>query len=456
MTAINDAPVFDLDGSTGGIDFTTSFTENAGAVGIVDTDATLIDVDDTNIESATITITNLLDGTDEVLAATTAGTSITASYDAGVLTLTGSDTKANYLTVLKSVTYNNASEDPTTTTRTIDFVINDGTDTSSVATTTVSMTAINDAPVFDLDSSTGGLDFTTSFTENAGAVDIVDTDATLIDVDDTNIESATVTITNLLDGTDEVLAATTTGTSITASYDSGVLTLTGSDTKANYLTVLKTITYNNASEDPSTTTRTIDFLINDGTDLSSVATTTVSMTAINDAPVFDLDGSTGGIDFTTSFTENAGAVSIVDTDATLIDVDDTNIESATVTITNLLDGTDEVLAATTTGTSITASYDSGVLTLTGSDTKANYLTVLKSITYNNASEDPTTTTRTIDFVINDGTDLSSIATTTVSMTAINDAPVFDLDGSTGGIDFTTSFTENAGAVGIVDTDATLS
>ena len=50
---------------------------------------------------------------------------------------------------------------------------------------------------------------------------IADADATLSDVDSTTFSSLTVTITNLLDGTAEVLSADTTGTSILASYDSG-------------------------------------------------------------------------------------------------------------------------------------------------------------------------------------------------------------------------------------------
>ena len=90
----------------------------------------------------------------------------------------------------------------------------------------------------------------------------------------------------------------------------------------------------------------------------------------------------------------------------------------------------EVLAADVTGTSITAVYDTGtgVLTLSGSDTVANYQQVLRTITYNNTSENPTTTARIITYVANDGTangdNTSPVATATVSMTAVNDAPMF--------------------------------
>ena len=478
MVAANDAPVLDLDANdssgAGGADYATTFTEDLGAVGIADTDASLSDVDSTNLTSVTVTITNLLDGANEVLAATTGGTSIVANYNSGtgVLTLSGADTVANYQSVLRTVTYDNASQNPTTTARVITFVANDGTDPSNVGTTTVTMVAANDAPVLDLDandsSGAGGADYATTFTEDLGAVGIADTDASLSDVDSTNLTSVTVTITNLLDGANEVLAATTGGTSIVANYNSGtgVLTLSGADTVANYQSVLRTVTYDNASQNPTTTARVITFVANDGTDPSNVGTTTVTMVAANDAPVLDLDANdssgAGGADYATTFTEDLGAVGIADTDASLSDVDSTNLTSVTVTITNLLDGANEVLAATTGGTSIVANYNSGtgVLTLSGADTVANYQSVLRTVTYDNASQNPTTTARVITFVANDGTDPSNVGTTTVTMVAANDAPVLDLDANdssgAGGADYATTFTEDLGAVGIADTDASLS
>jgi hypothetical protein len=73
---------------------------------------------------------------------------------------------------------------------------------------------------------------------------------------------------------------------------------------------------------------------------------------------YDLDANNssgqGGADFATTFTEDLGPVAIADVDATLLDVDDPNLTALTVTITNQLDGASEVLAADTTGTSITA------------------------------------------------------------------------------------------------------
>ena len=79
---------------------------------------------------------------------------------------------------------------------------------------------------------------------------------------------------------------------------------------------------------------------------------------MNDPVVIDRDAddSSGslGADFDTAFTEDGGAVAIADVDASLSDVDNVNLVSLTVTITNQLDVADETLAADLTGTSICA------------------------------------------------------------------------------------------------------
>ena len=62
--------------------------------------------------------------------------------------LSGSATKANYVTALKSVTYASTSDTPTATSssRTISWAVNDGVNTSTAVTSTINITAVNDAP----------------------------------------------------------------------------------------------------------------------------------------------------------------------------------------------------------------------------------------------------------------------------------------------------------------------
>jgi hypothetical protein len=396
------------------VDFATTFTEDGGAVAVADADATLSDLDNANLASLSVTITNQLDGSSEVLAANTVGTSITASYDSatGVLTLSGSDTVANYQQVLRTVTYDNSSQNPDTTTRVITFVANDGTDDSKVGTTTVTMVAQNDAPQLDLDandsSGQNGANFATTFTEDGSAVAVADADATLSDADDSNLTSLTVTITNQLDGVSETLAANTIGTSITASYNSGtgVLTLSGVDTVAHYEQVLRTVTYENTSQNPDTTARTITSVANDGTADSNVGTTTVIMLAQDDAPELSEIESTA-----LGYIEN-DSPTVVSSTITVTDVDNADIDWATVQITsNYADGQDVLQFIDT--ANITGSWDasSGILTLIGTDTVANYQAAIRNVTYVNSSEDPSALPRTVSF---------AVFNTAVNWTAYND------------------------------------
>ena len=99
----------------------------------------------------------------------------------------------------------------------------------------------------------------------------------------------------------------------------------------------------------------------------------------------------------------------------------------------------------TTGTSITASYNgaTGVLTLSGADTAAHYQSVLSSVTFTSTSDNPTDygsdTSRTLTFTVNDGLLTGAVQTGTVTVVGVNDAPT--LAGTVNA-----SFTENAAAV----------
>ena len=96
-------------------------------------------------------------------------------------------------------------------------------------------------------------------------------------------------------------------------------------------------------------------------------------------------------------------------------------DAATLPITGGTFFTGDMLAATTTGTSITSSYNSstGVLGLSGSDTLAHYQQVLDSVSYSSTSQNPTNSGvdpgRKISWVANDGTLNSAPQTTTVGL-----------------------------------------
>jgi trimeric autotransporter adhesin len=424
VAATNDAPVVTT--SVG----PTAFTEDGGAV-TVDSGVTVADVDNTTIASATVTITNLLDAGLEVLSAPTLLGGATANYVAPTLTISGTTSVANYQAMLAAVTYNNSSQTPNTTVRVIAFVANDGTTNSAAANKSVSITEVNDAPVV---TTTGG---TTAFIEDAGAV-AVDGGITVTDIDSATLSTAVVTITNIQDAGLEVLAAPTLLGGVNAVYSAPNLTIIGTATVAEYQTMLRAVTYINNSNNPNTTNRVVNFTVDDGGSINNISNTaakTVSVAGANDAPVVTASGGT------TAFTEDGGAV-VVDNAVTVTDVDNTNIASATVTITNLLDAGVEVLAAPTLLGGVTANYVAPTLTLTGSASLADYETMLRAVTYNNTSQNPNTTNRVIAFAANDGTTNSAASNKTVSVAAVNDAPVVTTSGGT------TAFVENGGAVAV--------
>ena len=84
-------------------------------------------MDNANLAGATVQITgNYQNGQDVLSFANTA--TITGTWNAatGTLTLSGSDTVANYQAALRAVKYQNTSDNPSGVTRTVSFKVNDG------------------------------------------------------------------------------------------------------------------------------------------------------------------------------------------------------------------------------------------------------------------------------------------------------------------------------------------
>ncbi len=431
ITAINNAPTVTTTGSTLG------YTENDGAVA-VDSGVTPADVDNTTLASATVTISgNYVNGEDVLSFVDQLG--ITGSWVAatGVLTLTGVASVANYQTALRAVTYANISNDPSTLSRTIAFVVHDGLLASSSASRTVSIASVNDAPIV---TPTGSA---LAYTENDGAV-IVDAGVLLTDADGTTIASATITISGNYVNGEDVLAFTD-QLGITGSWlaATGVLTLTGTTSIANYQAAIRSITYSNGSDNPSTATRTISFVASDGVDSGLASTRSITITAVNDATTVTTTGSV------LAYAENDGAA-VVDSSVSLSDVDNMTLQSATVTISgNYVNGEDILAFVDQFGITGVWAASTGILTLTGVASLANYQSALRSITYTNGSDDPSVLARTVSFVVHDGTDASAAATRTISITAANDAPTVTTTGTT------LVYTENDGAI-LVDGGLTIS
>jgi uncharacterized delta-60 repeat protein len=125
-----------------------------------------------------------------------------------------------------------------------------------------------------------------------------------------------------------------------------------------------------------------------------------------------------------NFTEN-GAAMIVDAAATASDGDSVNLTGATVSIIAGFQSAADVLDCTPPA-GITRTYNAGtgVLTLSGTSTVANYQTALRAVTYRNTSDDPTANMRTIRFVATDGVANGLASSRDVIVLPVNDTPSF--------------------------------
>jgi VCBS repeat-containing protein len=298
-----------------------------------------------------------------------------------------------------------------TTSDTFTYKASDGSAFSNIATVTITVTLVNDAPVV----TAGG---TLTFTEGDAAT-VIDNSITITDSDSANLTGATVQITGNYASGQDVLGFTNTA-NITGSFNAGTgtLTLTGSDTIANYQAAQRSVTYSNASNSPSTLQRTVTWQVDDGggvNNLSAPVTSTINVISVNDAPHL-ANGST------ISYTENDPAT-VINSLISVTDADSPSLTGATVQITSGYNSAQDVLSFTP-ALGIASSFNSGTgtLTLSGTSSVANYQTALRNVKYTNTSDDPTTASRSVAFQVTDGTDASNIVSSTINVTAVNDAP----------------------------------
>ncbi|MBF0192886.1 MAG: hypothetical protein HQL99_17370, partial [Magnetococcales bacterium] len=405
------------------------------AASAVDSALSLADVDDDFISGATVQITgNYLAGEDVLAFVDQSGISGSWNAATGMLSLTGSATKADYETALRSITYHNTNDDnPGTASRTVTFSVTDSNSNgqgagaaTTNATRDIVFSGTNDAP--GVSTSAAPLAYAES-----DAATVVDSALSLADVDDDFISGATVQITgNYLAGEDVLAFVDQSGISGSWNAATGMLSLTGSATKADYETALRSITYHNTNDDnPGTASRTVTFSVTDSNSngqgagaATTSATRDIVFSGTNDAP--GISTSAAPLAYAES-----DAATAVDSALSLADVDDDFISGATVQITgNYLAGEDVLAFVDQSGISGSWNAATGMLSLTGSATKADYETALRSITYHNTNDDnPGTASRTVTFSVTDSNSngegagaATTSATRDIVFSGTNDAP----------------------------------
>jgi Ca2+-binding RTX toxin-like protein len=254
------------------------------------------------------------------------------------------------------------------------YQISDTFGNSNIATVNLTITEVNDAPVATDDS-------LSSVAEDSGMRVI--SIASLLGNDSAgpaNESAQTLTITalsNIVGGT-----AVINGTNIEFTPTSNF-----NGTASFDYTVQDNGTTNGVS-DPKTDTGSESFTI----------------TAVNDAPTLSDVGNAATY---------SGAAVVIDSSVTIADIDDTNMESATVSITANFNAGDTLNFTNQNGITGTYNGTTGVLSLSGSATRANYETALESITFSTSSG--VTATRTVTFLVNDGDANSNSGAATVAV-----------------------------------------
>ncbi|MEY8833378.1 DUF4347 domain-containing protein [Phaeobacter italicus] len=334
---------------------------------------------------------------------------------------------------------------------------------------TITVNAVNDAPVFN------GLDATPTYSEGGSAV-VLDNNVTLGDAELSALNGGlggfngavlTISRNGGANATDSFgFELSTAGFTVVANQlqwsaapiatfteGGGQLQITflSTATSAQVNNVLQHITYANTSDDPNTSAE-LNWVFSDGNSGTQgsggaqtvTATQTVAIGGVNDAPTLSATGQNpihvegaGGQDLFSSVT-----FSLVE------QVD--RLDRLTLTVTNVADGAAEILSldgtdialsdgttATTAtnglGVSVSVNGSTATLSFSGATlTAAQVQTLIDGLTYRNTSDAPTTVanrvvtiTQLVDTggTAGGGSDTSAPnLTSTVSLTAVNDAP----------------------------------
>ncbi|MBD2680828.1 MULTISPECIES: DUF4347 domain-containing protein [Nostoc] len=371
-----------------------------------------------------------------------------------VINFTSKATPGAVQALVRSITYANISENPSTTPRSLSFVLTDGDGgTSATVFKTINITAVNDSPILSLPGTN------LNYTENAPAI-FIDPNATVSDLDSQDFDLGKLTVRFNNGGTtdDRLIIQSSTTNKITvnntsilydgsfiAAFSGGigtqdlVINFTSKATPAVVQALVGSISYANISDNPVTTPRSISFVLTDGDGgTSATVFKTINITAVNDSPIITLPSANP------IYTENAPAI-FIDPNATVVDPDSQDFDLGKLTVSFSNGGTadDRLIIQSSTTNKITvtdtiilydgsfiAAFSGGIGTqdlviyFTSKATAAGVQALVNSISYANVSDNPATTPRSVSFVLSDGDGGTSAAVSqTINLTAVNDAPV---------------------------------
>lgn len=480
VSARNDAPVV---GAFGGL---ATFVEG-GAPVVLDSDATVIDADSADFNGGKLTVRFSANGhandrlgiRHEGTAAGQVGTQ-TVGTTTNVLfggTLVGTvvggkgttplvvtfKTTANAAVVqavLRNVVFSNVSTNPTTLLRTVQATLTDGDGGTSVAASISATVQPTNTP-----STLGAFGGAVNFVKGGQPV-LVSSAATFADPDSPNLNGGnlTVALTANAESTDRLRIrhqGTTAGqigvngSNVTFGGAANVIgTWTGGDganplvvtftsnlaTPAAVQALLRNLVFSSTAAIPSPLPRTLQVTVDDGDGGDGTSAPSAKTLGVVNNTVI------GGWSGSATYREDAPAM-LLDTSVTLADPDTVVFDNFVLTAAVAADGDSEDrlgvkdngiasgkigvngISVTFGGTVIGAlaggdGTDPLTITLNGAATTAAVKALLMNLTYRNASNAPSTAPRTVTLTLSDPDGTPNAASSkTISVTAVNDAPV---------------------------------
>jgi VCBS repeat-containing protein len=330
---------------------------------------------------------------------------------------------------------------------TLNYTMKDDQGTTSTSSVTVTVTGTNDGPILaDITKAAAVQEAADASAQNLAAI-TGNLSVTDLDVGDTLTATAGAPTLALSNGTltDTQAAALTAALGTDRlSFDSAANS-NGGSTTIGYTYDASSANLDFLREGQSLTV-TYDVKVNDGHADSGAQQLVFTITGTNDAPVLAASS-------TLAYVENQ-APTAINPAISVGDVDSTTLSGATVAITGAFAAGQDVLGFTAQN-GITGGYDAGtgVLTLSGSSSVANYEAALRSVTYSNSSDNPSTAARTVSFHVDDGAATNhagNIATSSITVAAVNDAATLSSD--TKNLVETNSVLTTAGTLTVNDVD----
>jgi len=424
---VNQLPVIDLDTTTAGSGYRTTFYEATSDVPVVRVDSvSFTDVEGTVAQMLTIELSGIRDWLSESLLVnrTVSGT-LTTRFESTIgshkiiVTGLGGGLRpiSEFIDFISAVRYMNFADQITAGLRFVSVVLFDYQNASLTSTSVIETVFVNHhAPILSLASTSE------AFSQLGSPLSVFNCSSrsSLTDRDHNDVffMSGARFSFSPLDGASELLAVVA-APRFSVSSGPGSLNVSGNGTLAEYFGIVCSLTYQNIRSLPTLGSRTVSAIVADEAFSSQPQYATLSISPRNlNAPVFVLDPPS-------TYVEHA-ILSLGGPNCSLTDVDigGFNMVSATVLMASCPNSPFEMLTVVNpSGLSVAYWPQNCSLFLTGPAPVSTFSTALCSVRYNNSANEPSPPfPRLVSFRVFDGAFESAVVSASLQFNLVNDAP----------------------------------